>query len=252
MRRVLYVEGGGVAGVRKDGESLVVQVAGQAERRYPFRLLSRVILRGDTSIHAAAIWGLLSAGVPITLQSRNGEPCGFGLPYRLPRQGPTEWAECLLENPDGRDRWRSWILARERTEIRRVYREQEWQANDWRPLAVEKDLTRRSLSDVLAGLAERKSAIAGELVTRFTEEGLPPALLARMERQIQVLSDLTRMLSWHFWAEAIEGPTESGGAAADWERDRAVETTRIQRSVRQFLYWLEGSAWHDRNDRHGW
>lgn len=252
MRRLLYIHGSGVSDVRKDGESLVVQVEGHAERRYPFRLLSRVVLRGDTRIHAAAIWGLLSAGVPITMQSRNGEPCGFAIPYLAPREGPAAWAECLLENPDGRERWQCWMQARERTELRRVYDRQMWQQFDWRVAAVERDLTQRGGAGALAELQERRTALAGEIATRFVEEGLPASLLARMEKELKVLSALTRILSWQFWAEAVSRGGSCLDGAAEWERDRAVEIKRVHRCVRQVVFWLEGSAWHDRNDPHGW
>lgn len=252
MRRLLYVQGGGVAGIRKDGESLVVQVDGQADRRYPFRMLARVVMRGDTRIHAAAIWGLLAAGVPITLQSSSGEPCGFALPYRSPRRGPTEWAECVLENPDGRGRWQSWVRARERAEIRRVYAQQRWTLGDWRTGAIEQDLRRRSDATVLRATAERRAALAAEAATVFNDEGLAPSYVARLEKEMCLQTDLARILTWRPWVAAITRASGTADARGQWEDDREAEAARVRRWVSQVLQWMEGGAWHDRNDRHGW
>jgi len=252
MKRLLYVRGGGVSSVRKDGLALVVQVEGEADRRYPFRYLSRIVLRGDTRIHAAAIWGLLSAGIPISLLSSDGEPCGFALPFRPARDAPADWVECLLEGPEGKDRWSCWLASRERREVRRVFRLMEWHSTDWRIPQIEKRLMDRSNSETLAALAGRRDHLSSELVLRLSEAGIPPGYLVLLEKQMAWTTRLTRLLCWEPWALAIKADDRELPLPSRWERDKETECARTQVWVAEILRWLEGSVWRDWNGRHGW
>lgn len=254
MKRLLYVMGGGVSSVGKDGASLLVQVEGEADRRYPFRLLARVILRGDTRIHAAAIWGLMDAGVPVSLQSRSGNPCGFIVPFR-PRSGRAqENLECLLERADGRSRCTDWLRARERFEILRALGASRWEMPDLRPAAVEAQVRERASNALNAAATQRRGNVLAEVVEAMTEAGFVPGHLVSLEKELGILGGMTRLLLWDWWFR--ESTQDRAGARqetiGEWDAVRCQERNRVVHLVLQFTNWLREVEWRATSDMHGW
>lgn len=252
MKRLLYVNGAAGASIRKDGESLLVKVEGQADRRYPFRMLSQVVLRGDTQVHTAALWGLMTAGVPVSLHNLGGEPCGFALPFRQGESKLRDDAECLLERCDGRSLWCNWVDAKERDELRRLAGPRASERWDLRPGKVEARLRKLGGTGLETAVALRRGLLALEVSEAFVEAGLGPAYLARMEKEMEWISGLTRLLLWEWWFGAATTMPGRIDAMGQWALARRTEALRVRRVRDEVARWLRGAAWHSTSELRGW
>jgi hypothetical protein len=252
MKRLLYISGTSGAAIRKDGESLVVSVDGQADRRYPFRLLSQVVLRGDTQVHTAALWGLMTAGVPVSLHNLGGEPCGFALPFRKAERSLSDDAECLLERCDGRMVWSNWMQAREREELRRLVGASERGRWDLRPGKVEARLRQLGGTALEPAIALRRGLVALELAESFVKAGLGPAYIARLEREMEWMTGLTRLLVWEWWFGVARAGRGLPDAMGEWTTAHRAEVRRVEEMRDRVAQWLRGAAWHSTGDMRGW
>src|SRR5690554_6643168 len=99
MKRPLYLAGAARA-VELDGPALRITVDGRADGRVPFRLLSRVVVRGGVTWSSAALTACFGAGVPLVFLRPDGQPLGLCLPALPSEESLYQRLARLEEEPD--------------------------------------------------------------------------------------------------------------------------------------------------------
>lgn len=104
----LYLERAGTE-VRRDGESLAIYEEGSLQQRVPLRLVERLVVRGDVSLHAGALTGLALHGGSVlvlprrhsageVLLSRGNGPDAARRLRQYELAGCPEWSSGLARN----------------------------------------------------------------------------------------------------------------------------------------------------------
>lgn len=206
--RPLYLNGGGPLEVAVDGPSLVVRLPQQAERRFPFRLLSRVVVRGDVALPAAVLTACLAQGVPVALLTGTGRPLGFCLPALPRRTAISHLLDLLLSEPEGPDRYKDWLASRERRAILDLPRRLGLPPfRDLRPRSVraslERHLARHGLGRIPALAVRGLTALLdAEVTERLARDGVEPRHLGRLGDRLDLRRDFLRLLAWELWPAA--------------------------------------------------
>lgn len=235
-----------------EGPSLAVLQEGSAVRRYPLRLVARVIMGAGVEVQSEAVSACLQRGIPITFLARNGVAVGHGFPQRPQPGRMQERIERMLEKENWSALYQDWLRAAERREILDLLRRLNLQPPDLRPQTV-RPLAEQAaaagglaLERVRAGHNYLKSLLSALLAQCLHARGVRPAALAGLRPDFRLLPDLTRALSWRYYADLAEGIHTQGGShwhrqlterfEAKSERERA----RIRALWDRFCFWLGG------------
>jgi hypothetical protein len=114
--RPVYIDRGAAA-VRLDGPALIVEQREQSEGRFPLRLVSRVVVRGPVPWSMEALFACLTAGVPVTFLSLEGEVVGLCLGRDRPEESLTMLLDRLTGEPQWVEIYERWSRAAERRAI---------------------------------------------------------------------------------------------------------------------------------------
>lgn len=108
-RRPLFLGARIQAQVDADGPALRVRASGRAEMRFPLARVSRVIASPHVNWSAEALRACLEGGIPIVIVGDDGAPLGSFHPAHARPCRLAESIEELLDRPDWRDLYASWL-----------------------------------------------------------------------------------------------------------------------------------------------
>ncbi len=203
--RPLYLNGGEPVQVLVDGPGLLVRLPERADRRFPFRLLSRVVVRGRVALPPSVLAACLEYGVPVVLLTDAGQPLGFCLPAPPRRSALAHLLDLLLAEPNGPERYMDWLASRERHAIVEVLRRMDLPPpRDLRARSVraylERHLARHGLGRVQPLAFRALTALLdAEIVERLARDGAEPRHLGRLADRLDLRRDFRRLLSWELW-----------------------------------------------------
>jgi CRISPR associated protein Cas1 len=199
----LYLDGTTPLRVLLDGPGLRVRAAGTADRLFPLRRLSRVVVCGRVDWTTEALLACAQADVPVRFLRRDGD-----LLARVQGEAPRkDWLRlepllaAFLDSPGGVVRYRGWVEVRAE-EARRelVY---EAQRGPW-PTAPEllaqllhERARRYARSAELKRFDGQVRALAKiHVETQLHELGLDPDAAGLLVHDVRVVDDLAGILLW--------------------------------------------------------
>jgi hypothetical protein len=202
--RALYLDRHATS-VRIEGRSFRIGVAGKADARVPFRLISRAVVRNAAAWDGPTIAGCLQAGIPITFLSGDGTVMGLciGRGHRSPTLA--DLLDRLVERPDAADIVATWSRAIESFAITEVRRRAGLDpVSDW---------ARQGSVDVAFGVLAGGSTVLerqtyrrlegllhGHVVALLGEAGVPSALAIGEAGGVALRQPFVNALRWHLMA----------------------------------------------------
>lgn len=234
-----------------EGPSLAILQEGAAVRRYPLRLVARVIMGAGVEVQSEAVSACLQRGIPISFLARNGVVVGHGFPQRPQPGRMQERIERMLEKENWSALYQDWLRAAERREVLDLIRRlnlhpQDLRPQTVRPLAEQAAAAGLGLERVRAGHSYLKSLLSALLAQCLHARGVRPAALASLRPDFRLLSDLTRALSWRYYADLAAGILTQGGShwrrqlTERFEANSQRERARIRALWDRFCFWLGG------------
>jgi CRISPR associated protein Cas1 len=234
-----------------EGPSLVLSGAAQPTRRFPLRVLARIIVNGNVRIESAAISACLREGITIAFMGSAG-PVGFALPAAGERGHLAFRIEKFLDRSDAIARYQDWRRSAERREISATLYRLGLNCRDLRPQAVEPLMlcslpTPQPDTRALRGIA---AASLGTRVARWlANRNIDARTVAVARPGFRLIADCAGLLSWSFYADwMIWMHGKPPSVERDWMRSAAscVESNasrdeqRIGGLMGGFCGWLGG------------
>lgn len=209
--KALYLDMAEPAELSLDGPSVVLRQEGWAARRFPLRLVSRVVVRGRLALELAAVEALLERGVAITVLGRDGKTAGQALPWPKGARRLMNRVEAFLASPGWRDRYRTWLRAAERREVLGLGRRLGVRFADLRAETVRREVLQALPTAGLEGLlSETEAILAAAAAESFAKSGLEPGASDRADG-FRPVQDVTRLMLWQAYADLAEFQEKRGG-----------------------------------------
>lgn len=254
MEKPLYLEARGQRApqeVRLDGPALRVCVPGEADRLFPLRRLSRVLVSGPVEWQTDAILACAGQGVPLVFLDREGG-CRARVtgPPGTDVRGLFGRLVALLDRDDGPDRYAAWQRAMAQRARLESFRELPSRWYDGREVTlrrlVDEAAGRYLRADALATFDRRLRTLLGTHVGALLQgEGVPldaPVFEATRVRLDADLSDLVwwflqkdklRYLKWR-WRVAQRRdepvrPPSARSVASFYEHNAELVAARLRR-----------------------
>jgi hypothetical protein len=213
--RPLYVAGTSELSVLRDGPSLRVVQPGRADRAYPLRLVSRLVITGHARLTSAALTACLEHGIPATFLKPDGSPLGYCLPGEARNRDINGLLDDALEHPRFAEWYDAWRRALTTEAMRACLARLSQDVPDPRP-----DVVTRAIVNALAGSSpplepsdvhrRLEGLLAAHLPRLFVEHGVAPRFLGRPGAPINLFTDVRAMLRWHLWPVAARFLIYSG------------------------------------------
>lgn len=116
----LYLDPKAPTQVMLEGPALSIRVRGQAERLFPLRRISRMLVNERTELSTAVLLACADRGITIVFVDEQGQVRGRMLGTPGTRQELRQRLLDLLDRPDWRDLYAGWRYAEECRAVRRV------------------------------------------------------------------------------------------------------------------------------------
>lgn len=209
-RRPLYLCARVTARVDVDGPALRVRSTGRAEARYPLYRVSRVIASSRVDWSAAALQACLETGIPIVIVAGSGAPLGSFQPASVRASRLAEDMDELLDRPDGREIYGTWLRAA-RMRMLGEWRTGRETAGEPPAAGEFKELVRRHVygSADATPFGEATGLWRGALCALVAEAlrraGLQPVQWGSGGMALNLLDDVTRLLELRLRLEVRAG-----------------------------------------------
>lgn len=211
MKRPLYLTEGQGVRVHLDGPSLLARCDASAPRRFPLRLLSLVVIRGNVSMEFAALGACASWGIPVEILDPAGEVYGYLLPAKCVDPRRAEMLESFLYRVDARGLYEGWRLSMERASVRAALRRLGIVLEDMRVQpaaaalsgAVQRRLPAPAARKLLTDL---RSLLSGRVAAALVRAGFPAGNTSGQIPGINLAEDLTGILAWRHYGVAAGLP----------------------------------------------
>jgi hypothetical protein len=209
-RRPLFLGVRVRARVDADGPALLVRAAGRSETRYPLARVSRVIASPRVDWSAGALRACLETGIPIVIVGDNGAPLGSFHPAQARASRLSEGIEELLDRPDWRELYASWLRA---ARMRVLGEWREARQSEGAPPAPGEfgELVRRyvygagSMSPFADAAGLWRGALCALAAAAIRRAALQPVYWGTGGGALDLLGDLTRLLELRLRLEVREG-----------------------------------------------
>jgi CRISPR associated protein Cas1 len=199
----LYLNGAASLRVLLDGPGLRIRAPGSADRLFPLRLLSRVIVCGRVEWTMDALLACAQAGIPVTFLRRDGELRArvFGA---APRKDWLRLDALLVEFlglHDGVNRYRDWVHAQAQQSRRELVYDADrgpWHT-ERSALAQRLDSHARRYArsaDLRRFDAQVRALVRIRIETQVIELGIDPNTVDLLINEIMLIDDLTSVLIW--------------------------------------------------------
>ena len=114
----LYLHADRPLAVSLDGPALRISQTGCADRRFPLRRISRVMVSGDASWSTRALLACADEGIHICFLTANGMPRARWIGRATLRSELAQRWQDFLDRPDWPDRYTEWRIATSRRAVR--------------------------------------------------------------------------------------------------------------------------------------
>lgn len=114
----LYLHADRPLAVSLDGPALRISQTGCADRRFPLRRISRVMVSGDASWSTRALLACADEGIHICFLTANGMPRARWIGQATLRSELAQRWQDFLDRPDWPDRYTEWRIATSRRAVR--------------------------------------------------------------------------------------------------------------------------------------
>jgi hypothetical protein len=202
--RPLYIDRAAAA-VRLDGPALIVEQAEQADGRFPLRLLSRIVVRGPVPWSTEALLGCLTAGVPVTFLSLEGEVVGFCLGPDRPEESLAALLDRLTGEPGWAEVYARWRTATERRAMIEAMRRLGMSLDaDLRADAMRASIARHMPGGDTPGARSAMRRLEGlmsaQLAELFARIGVPSCYCGGRGSALDLRPAFRDAMRWHQWA----------------------------------------------------
>lgn len=209
--RPLYIDGTTRPFVAVDGPSLLVRRSGAAAARFPFRFISRIVVRGAAEWSTDALIACMDTGILVAFLDETGNARGYCIAAAGRDTDVNLRIEDCIQLPAWPARRENWLCAVERRGIRQAFKHLGLPApDDFRPAVCRQRLARRidepgmpvSATAILAVLTGLLSAHLAALLRR---RGIWARFVAGSgdNALIDLLGDFRRVLTWSLYPDAL-------------------------------------------------
>lgn len=211
--RPLYIDGSPGCRVVLDEPALRVVVPDKADQLFPLSRISRVVCSGVVEWSMSALLACADAGINLLFLHKNGEVRARWLGRNDERQSLTQRLVDLLARADGLQRYENWYLSMEKMAARSFARRMG--LAEWREVPVNE--LRQWLSQSLSADGRHQANLLQGLLHSELLIWLPECGFSNDEAllsgNLDLASDLSRILLWDFYPALLASETSDASSA---------------------------------------
>jgi hypothetical protein len=228
--RPLYIDGSPGCRVVLDEPALRVVVPDKADQLFPLSRISHVVCSGVVEWSMSALLACADAGINLLFLHKNGEVRARWLGRNDERQSLTQRLVDLLARADGLQRYENWYLSMEKMAARSFARRMG--LAEWREVPVNE--LRQWLSQSLSADGRHQANLLQGLLHSELLIWLPECGFSNDEAllsgNLDLASDLSRILLWDFYPALLASETSKASSAL-----ATVASLQQQRADRFYL-----------------
>lgn len=229
--RPLYIDGSPGCRVVLDEPALRVVVPDKADQLFPLSRISRVVCKGVVEWSMPAMLACADVGINLVFLQKNGEVRARWLGSGNERQSLTQRLVDLLARADGLQYYENWYLSMQKLAARSFARR--IGIVDWREVSINELRHRLSLNLSIDGQHKAnllRALLHSELLNLLSESGFCSDDEALLSSNLDLASDLSKLLVWDFYPALLTADEADPGAALV-----AMATLYQQRADRSYL-----------------
>lgn len=191
----LYINGCAGCRIMWEEPALKCVLPNKAEQFFPISRISRVVIFGFCELETLALLACADHGITVVFVNPSGEIRARLIGHGGERQGLVQRLVDLFQHAEGYNLYRDWLAAMEKMAVRSVARR--LKVANWQETTVV-DLRRALVNNVAFHHGAWRGMLYSQVAEQMLDVGLNASSEALQTFQLDLVADLTQLLSWDF------------------------------------------------------